>query len=117
MKAVVVEGSEGKVLFETDVAVELPAGYSAEVVLGGDDMRPEYRAVGRTDDLRRQFREIEETIKECAWSIHGVIKDIPEPEEVAVEFGITLGGEVGVPLVSKGTASANFKVSIKWTKG
>lgn len=36
------------------------------------------------------------------------------PDEVNVEFGLTLGGEAGVPFVTKGTVSAFFKVSAKW---
>jgi hypothetical protein len=36
------------------------------------------------------------------------------PDEVTVEFGLTLGGEAGVPFVAKGTAEASFKISATW---
>ena len=36
------------------------------------------------------------------------------PEEVNVEFGLTLGGEAGVPFVTKGSVGASFKVSATW---
>ena len=38
-----------------------------------------------------------------------------QPGEVEVEFGIELGGEAGVPLVTKGTAKANVKITLKWS--
>jgi len=37
------------------------------------------------------------------------------PSEVTVEFGITLGGEAGVPFVTKGKADATFKVTSMWS--
>jgi hypothetical protein len=39
------------------------------------------------------------------------------PSEVSVEFGITLGGEAGVPFVTKGKADATFKVTSTWSTG
>jgi hypothetical protein len=37
------------------------------------------------------------------------------PNEVTVEFSITLGGEAGVPFVAKGSAEAAFSISATWT--
>jgi len=37
-----------------------------------------------------------------------------KPDELAVEFGIALGGKLGIPLVTEGEAKANFKVTVKW---
>jgi hypothetical protein len=36
------------------------------------------------------------------------------PKEVTIEFGLTLGGEAGVPFVTKGTGEGAFKISAKW---
>lgn len=36
------------------------------------------------------------------------------PGEIELEFGIELGGELGIPMVTKGSAKANFKVTLKW---
>ena len=36
------------------------------------------------------------------------------PGKVELEFGVELGGEAGIPLVTKGTAKANFKVVLTW---
>jgi hypothetical protein len=38
-----------------------------------------------------------------------------QPGAVEIEFGVELGGEMGIPLVTKGEAKANFKVTLKWS--
>jgi hypothetical protein len=64
---------------------------------------------------KRRLLEVSELIREsCA----GVAKDlftVPNPPaEIGMEFGIDVGGEAGIPFVTKGTISANFKVSVTW---
>jgi hypothetical protein len=34
--------------------------------------------------------------------------------EGTIEFGVELGGEMGVPLITKGEARANFKITLTW---
>ncbi len=34
-------------------------------------------------------------------------------DEVTLEFGIELGGEAGVPYVTKGTAKSHLKITVK----
>ncbi|MEH2339096.1 CU044_2847 family protein [Nostoc sp.] len=36
------------------------------------------------------------------------------PSKVTMEFGLQVGGETGVPFVTKGSAQANVKVMIEW---
>lgn len=38
-----------------------------------------------------------------------------KPAECVLEFGVNVGGEAGVPFITKGTVGANFKVALKWT--
>jgi hypothetical protein len=38
------------------------------------------------------------------------------PGEVEVEFGIELGGEGKIPMITKFEAKANFKVKLKWSQ-
>lgn len=38
-----------------------------------------------------------------------------KPSECVLEFGVNVGGEAGVPFITKGTVGANFKVALKWT--
>ena len=43
----------------------------------------------------------------------GTIKS--KPSEISIEFGVDARGEGGIPLVTKGSIGANFKVSLKWS--
>lgn len=36
------------------------------------------------------------------------------PDEITVEFAVTLGGKTGVPFVTEGSAEGTFKVSATW---
>jgi hypothetical protein len=36
------------------------------------------------------------------------------PSKVTLEFGIQVGGETGIPFVTKGTTQANVKVTVEW---
>ncbi|GGA17673.1 CU044_2847 family protein [Okeania sp. KiyG1] len=58
---------------------------------------------------------IESTIR--AYTIIGLNafkkKRIPNVEKVTLEFGIELGGEAGIPYVTKGTAKSNLKVTVE----
>jgi hypothetical protein len=38
------------------------------------------------------------------------------PDNLAVEFGIKLGGETGV-ILAKGTAEVNLKITMSWNRG
>jgi Trypsin-co-occurring domain 1 len=37
------------------------------------------------------------------------------PGSVEIEFGVELGGKMGIPLVTQGEAKANLKVTLKWS--
>jgi hypothetical protein len=39
-----------------------------------------------------------------------------EPAELEIEFGIELGGQAGIPLLTRHEGKANFKVTLKWAK-
>jgi hypothetical protein len=63
------------------------------------------------DALTALAREIEGTI-------FGALKTGDHiPTKLALEFGLDVGGEAGVPFVTKGTIGANFKISLEWTLG
>jgi hypothetical protein len=68
------------------------------------------------EKVERQFGEVKDLIVGCCNSLLDAIRDIPKPDKVTVEFGVKLAGEVGVPMVTKGSGEANFKVSIEWGK-
>jgi hypothetical protein len=64
--------------------------------------------------IERQFSEISDLIVACCKGLVDAIASIPKPEKVAVEFGIKLAGEAGVPMLTKASGEANFKIAIEW---
>ena len=58
---------------------------------------------------------LEEALARLKPSLHKVVDLFKElsPEQTVVEFGLKLGGETGA-IITKGTADANFKVTMSW---
>ena len=80
--------------------------------VGASDIIDDIQA--RTDRLKSV---ISSTVKGYSQTILASIKDASEemkPSRVTLEFGLQLGGETGIPLVTKGTAQANVAVTIEW---
>lgn len=49
------------------------------------------------------------SVKEAASAI--------KPSQVELSFGVTLGGEAGIPFVAKGSAQANVCITLTWNPG
>lgn len=39
-----------------------------------------------------------------------------KPDKVIVEFGVEFQGQIGIPIVTSGSATANFKILVEWGK-
>ena len=63
----------------------------------------------------RSFDAMETTIKTYTQRTLNSFKDlaIAEVDKVKLEFGINLGGEAGVPYVTKGTAQCSLKITVE----
>lgn len=69
--------------------------------------------VGATEE---KLKQVSELIREGCASVADNLFAIPNPPaEIGMEFGVDVGGEAGIPFVTKGTINANFKVSVTWT--
>ncbi len=68
----------------------------------------------------------EEAARQVVSSLHGVVKAVATTtlsalrdaiganvDKVTLEFGVTLGGEAGIPFVSSGKAEGTIKVSVE----
>ncbi|NEQ63537.1 MAG: hypothetical protein F6K53_42000 [Moorea sp. SIO4A1] len=77
------------------------------------------KGMSSPERLRQQIIQhaqiIEGTIR--AYTIIGLNafkkKPIPNVNKVTLEFGIELGGEAGIPYVTKGTAKSNLKITVE----
>ncbi|MFE4107455.1 CU044_2847 family protein [Almyronema epifaneia] len=65
----------------------------------------------------QSFQAIEGTIKAYTYHTLNAFKQVAgaNVDKVTLEFGIEVGGEVGVPYVTKGTADCNLKITVECT--
>lgn len=110
-KAVMVKAGEMIFFAETDESIEVSDIESLPGVPKG--MQP---MVG-TEKVTQEFKTVKNLIVTCCNEVLSAINSTtPEPERVAVEFGIKFAGESGFPMLSKASGEANFKISIEWKK-
>lgn len=119
MSKVVAVQSEGQVfLVETDETVEMPAHQPAPPLKINSDIYIPRGAqeVVSVKDIKRDLGEVKDVIVACCNNLYSAVASIPTPQKFAVEFGIKLAGETGVPLLTKASGEANFKVTVEWSK-
>lgn len=65
--------------------------------------------------IAQSFPEIQKTIRAYTLYTLNAFKKIAiaNVDKVTLEFGIELGGEAGVPYVTKGTAKSNLKITVE----
>ncbi|MBE9136558.1 hypothetical protein IQ254_04975 [Nodosilinea sp. LEGE 07088] len=63
----------------------------------------------------QSFKAIEGTIRTYTSYTMNAFKDMATAnvEKVTLEFGLKVGGEAGVPYVTKGTAESNLKITVE----
>ncbi|MDJ0600505.1 MAG: CU044_2847 family protein [Crocosphaera sp.] len=102
-----------KLYFETDQGlkdIEIPPVIlSPEEDDGIDDMG------GLPINVSEQLDQAQQMIRECAEYTLNSFKNFAaaEVDEITLKFGIKLGGEAGIPYITKGTAESNIEISIK----
>lgn len=108
-----IEGDTGEtmtIFVETKNPVELPTAPLDPNRL--DDDRESY---GLTEDAIAKLKDVHGTIRAYAWYAIGAFKNLggAEVEEINLKFGLKIGGKTGVPVLTEGSAEANFEVSVK----
>jgi len=65
--------------------------------------------------IAQNFQDIQKTIRAYTLYTLNAFKKvaIANVDKVTLEFGIELGGEAGVPYVTKGTAKSNLKITVE----
>ncbi|EAZ90791.1 hypothetical protein CY0110_30206 [Crocosphaera chwakensis CCY0110] len=102
-----------KLYFETDQGLDNidvnPVIIPPEEDDGIDEMG------GLPIDVTQQLDKAQEMIRDCAEYTLNSFKNFAaaEVDEITLKFGIKLGGEAGIPYISKGTAESNIEIEIK----
>lgn len=63
----------------------------------------------------QKFKSIEGTIKTYTNHTLNALREVASAnvDKVTLEFGIKVGGEAGIPYVTKGTAESNLKITVE----
>jgi hypothetical protein len=89
-----------------------PIVIAVEVVEGGGNVprnATSFRTVPSAADLAKDFEKVVGVAEAVLESLKSI-----RPGAVEIEFGVELGGEMGIPLITRGEAKANFKITLKW---
>jgi len=117
-KAVVLRIGQSAFLAETDDSIQTPADLD---LVTTDSFRADragdFATVVDVSKIETNFVEVKQLIISCCMSLHEAMANIPNPEKVAIEFGVKLIGETGIPMLTKASGEANFKISVEWKTG
>ena len=102
-----------KLYFETDQGLENIDINSVIIPHEEDDGIDDMG--GLPIDVSEQLDQAQQMIRECAEYTLNSFKNFAaaEVDEITLKFGIKLGGEAGIPYITKGTAESNIEISIK----
>lgn len=108
------DGTTYTVYIESTEPAELPNPPVGEVTRGG---RESYGLTEKVkSEIKANAKNIHGTIRAYTWYVIGAFKNLSndvDVEEINLKFGMKIGGEVGMPIFTKGTAESNFEVSVK----
>ncbi len=105
------DGTTYTIFVETTIPEVLP---SVQLPLGETD-RGDHESYGIAEDTVAKLKEIHGTIRAYAMYAIGAFKNFGEAEveELNLKFGLKIGGKTGVPILTEGSAEANFEISVK----
>jgi len=84
---------------------------------GGTTPRRGMSPSGVVERAQTSFEDALEKAQPIASGLVGRLRSIADsPDEVQVEFGLSLSAQAGAVLVAGASAAANYKVTLKWTK-
>ena len=70
---------------------------------------------GIRQKMMQNFEAVEGTIRAYTSHTLNALKKVTDAniDKVTLEFGVTVGGEAGVPYVTKGTVESNLKIKVE----
>jgi hypothetical protein len=78
------------------------------------------RGLSSSSVVERAQTSFEDALEKAQPMASGLVSKLrgiaDSPDEVQVEFGLSLSAQAGVVLMAGANAGANYKVTLKWTK-
>ncbi|MEQ8278592.1 MAG: CU044_2847 family protein [Deltaproteobacteria bacterium] len=100
----------GRVIKVGEFLVEVEEGVAE---LPGDDSSGTERT-DATDKIIDAVEELRGSIASTCDVVLGAFTKANRPDELKVKFGLKFAGEVGIPIVTKGTAEAAIEIEALW---
>ena len=102
-----------------------PDGSTIYIQYDEDELNQGLEAVSNDDisdeDRTKKFQEgLESNIKNYSSMVMSAVKNGVDKENdsnlksIELEFGLQIGGEAGIPFITKGTVQSNIKVKVAW---
>ncbi|MCP4695350.1 MAG: hypothetical protein GY862_00670 [Gammaproteobacteria bacterium] len=88
-----------------------PVYVEVEEVSGGP--RLVSNSPGEAAQAQGKFTDALKYLEPAAKAVLDTFRNVNQPDEINLEFGVKFNGKLGAILASAGT-EANFKVSLKW---
>jgi hypothetical protein len=69
------------------------------------------------DDVVERLGDVGDSLRTTCTALYNAMRDATaelKPDGIELQFGVKLGGEMGVPFVAKGTSEANFSIKLTW---
>ena len=94
---------------DVEASFQAPADERQPIAKGGNT-----RGGGMSTALN-QFQAMQDTIRGYTTQSLNAFRDLAgaNVDKVTLEFGIKVGGEAGIPYVTKGTAESNIKITVE----
>lgn len=93
----------------SSVVVEVSEGSSGGTIRSGT------RGVGeKVEQAKETLQEALQGLKPVVNALQKTLNDINNPDEIAVEFGVKMGGKTGIVIASV-ESEINFKIALKWS--
>ena len=88
-----------------------------ELINPESDPKNDRETYGIKEDAIAHLQEVHETIRLYTRYAIGAFKNLEDGEvaEVKLKFGLKIGGEAGIPILTKASAESNFEIEVKCT--
>lgn len=75
----------------------------------------EFEDYGIVEDAKAKLEDIHKIIRGYTKYAIGAFKNLAgtEIEEITLKFGMNIGGKTGIPILTEGSAEANFEIEVK----
>ena len=106
--------TDKKLYFQTDNGVQDLNIELASIVETPDDSGIDDMGI-LPNKINQQLDQAQQMIRDCAEYTLNSFKNFScaEIDELTLKFGIKLGGEAGIPYITKGQAESNIEIEIK----